>query len=115
LPLTPFSAKKKDWKKLYELARAWIQEIENKEMKTNWYKILEYNFPELKLELDVWSGTYIRSIWYWLWKEFWLWWILTQLRRISIWDYKIDNLELNKNATFFMKEKDDVDFVYWEI
>ena len=34
LPLTPFSAKKKDGKKLYDLARKWEQIIENRLMKT---------------------------------------------------------------------------------
>ncbi len=112
LPLTPFSAKKKDGKKLYELAREWIQNIENKPMKVNWYEILEYSFPKLKLKLDVWSGTYIRSIWYRLWKKFWIGWILTELRRISIWNYNLEKIELDKQWTFFIKkdEKDE-----WEI
>jgi tRNA pseudouridine55 synthase len=35
LPLTPFSAKKKDGKKLYELAREGKQDIEDKLMKVN--------------------------------------------------------------------------------
>lgn len=53
LPLTPFSAKKKDGKKLYELARAGIEVNETREMIVNSYEILEYNFPILKLKLDV--------------------------------------------------------------
>jgi tRNA U55 pseudouridine synthase TruB len=117
LPLTPFSAKKKNWKKLYELARKWEKIIENKIMKINWYEILNYSFPTLELKLDVWSGTYIRSIWYWLWQQFWLWWILTELRRISIDNYTIDNINLNQNATFFIKkdweDKWEIVFNYW--
>jgi len=112
LPLTPFSAKKKNGKKLYELAREWIQEIEYKTMKINWYEILEYNFPELILKLDVWSGTYIRSIWYRLWKEFWTGWILTKLRRISMWKYNLDEIELDKKWTFFIKDWWEIDFKY---
>ncbi len=115
LPLTPFSAKKKDGKKLYELARQWIQEIENKTMKINWYQILEYNFPELKLKLDVWSGTYIRSIWYWLWKEFGTWGILTELKRISVWDYNLDKIKLDKQWTFFIKDWWEINFKYSQI
>lgn len=115
LPLTPFSAKKKNGKKLYELARQWIQKIENKTMKINWYKILDYNFPELKLELNVWSGTYIRSIWYWLWRQFWIGWILVELRRTSIWGYNLEKIKLDKQWTFFIKDWWEIDFKYWII
>jgi len=112
LPLTPFSAKKKDWKKLYELARNWNQIIENKIMKTYWYKILDYNFPTLKLELDVWSWTYIRSIWHRLGEQLWLGWILTELRRIKVWEYDLNKINLDKTATFFRKEEEDIKFKY---
>ena len=115
LPLTPFSAKKKDWKKLYDLARKWEQIVENRLMKTNWYKILDYKFPLLKLELDVGSWTYIRSIWHWLWEQFWLWWILTMLRRTRIWKYKLSEIVLDKEWIFFRKEWDDIIFRYWII
>jgi len=115
LPLTPFSAKKKDWKKLYELARNWNQIIENKIMKTYWYEILEYCFPILKLKLDVWSWTYIRSIRHWLWEQLGLGGILTELRRIRVWEYDLEKTNLDKSATFFRKEWDNVDFKYWII
>lgn len=110
LPLTPFSAKKKDGKKLYELARNWNQIIENKLMKTYWYEILEYDFPILKLKLDVGSWTYIRSIWHRLWEQFWLGGILTELRRIRVWDYNLNKIDLNKSATFYRKEWENIDF-----
>lgn len=112
LPLTPFSAKRKNWKKLYELARKWEQIVENKLMKIYWYEILEYDFPILKLKLDVWSGTYIRSIWHRLWEQFGIWWILVSLRRIWIWDYKLDEIKLDNEATFFRKNWDDIKFMY---
>ena len=115
LPLTPFSAKKKDGKKLYELARNWNQIIENKLMKTYWYEILEYSFPILKLKLDVGSGTYIRSIWHRLWEQFWLGWILTMLRRISVGEYELSKINLDKEWTFFRSEWDDISFKYWII
>lgn len=119
LPLTPFSAKKKNGKKLYELAREWEQNIENITMKINGYEILEYSFPCLKLKLDVWSGTYIRSIWYRLWQQFWIWWILIELRRISIWKYNLDKITLDKKWTFFIKKEWqnewEIEFKYWII
>ena len=113
LPLTPFSAKKKDWKKLYELARKWEQIIENRMMKTYEYEVLDYNFPEIKLRLDVWSWTYIRSIWHWLWEQFWLGWILTMLRRTRIGDYKLLKINLDKEWIFFMKDEKSISFMYW--
>ena len=112
LPLTPFSAKKKDGKKLYELARNGHQIIENKPMKTYWYEVLEYIFPILKLKLDVWSGTYIRSIWHRLGEQLWLGWILTELRRTRVWNYDLNKVNLDKRATFFRKEWDGVEFKY---
>lgn len=112
LPLTPFSAKKKDGKKLYELARNWNQIIENKIMKTYWYEILDYNFPTLKLKLDVWSWTYIRSIGHWLWDQFWLGGILTELRRTRVWEYDLKKINLDKSATFFRKEWKNAEFKY---
>lgn len=115
LPLTPFSAKKKDWKKLYDLARKWEQIIENRLMKINGYEVLDYQFPELKLRLDVGSWTYIRSIWHWLWEQFWLGWILTMLRRIRVGEYKLDEMNLDKSWTFFRKEWGDISFKYWII
>jgi len=115
LPLTPFSAKKKDWKKLYDLARKWEQIVENRIMKTYGYEVLDYNFPELKLRLDVGSWTYIRSIWHWLWEQFCLGWILTMLRRIRVWDYKMEEINLDKEWIFFRKEWDDISFKYWTV
>ena len=115
LPLTPFSAKKKDGKKLYDLARKWEQIVENRLMKTSGYEVLNYNFPELKLKLDVGSWTYIRSIWHWLGEQFWLGWILTMLRRIRVWEYELSKINLDKEWTFFRKEWDDISFKYWII
>lgn len=112
LPLTPFSAKKKEGKKLYELAREGKQEIEDKLMKVNAFEILNYDFPNLKLELNVGSGTYIRSIGYRLGKQLWLWGILTVLRRNSIWKYSLENTLLDKKAIFFHKEKGEIPFTY---
>ena len=89
LPLTMFSAKKKDGKKLYELAREGIDLKLKQKMKINSYEILEYDFPKLKLRLNVWSGTYIRSIGYWLGQQLGLGWTLTMLHRESIGPFKM--------------------------
>lgn len=58
-----FSAKKVGGKKLYDLARKGIV-IERKASKITINKInlIEYNFPELKIEIECSSGTYIRSL-----------------------------------------------------
>lgn len=94
LPIPAFSAKKKDGKRSYTLARKGNQELSYKEMKIYWFEILEYDFPILKIILDVWSGTYIRSIAYRLGQQFWLGWILTDLRRSSIGEWEIDEMEM---------------------
>lgn len=57
-----FSAKKINGKKLYELARAGkVIEREPVEIFVS-TKLLEYNYPKLKLEIFCSKGTYIRSI-----------------------------------------------------
>lgn len=89
LPLTPFSAKKVNWKKLYKDAFAGKQEIRSQIMTIYWYKIISYEFPWLEVELKVGSGTYIRSIAYRLGQEFNLWWVIKSLRRTTIWEYKL--------------------------
>jgi len=113
LPLTPFSAKKKNGKKLYELARKGEMIVEDEEMKIHRSEVLDYSFPELKLELEVGSWTYIRSIGYWLGQQFGLWGILTQLRRTVIWVYKIKDFEYQK-IEGQIKEK-DVEIWYAEV
>ena len=94
LPIPAFSAKKKEWKRSYELARKGEQKLSYKDMKIYWFEILEYSFPILKISLDVGSGTYIRSIAYWLWQQFWLGWILTDLRRTQIGEWKLDQMKM---------------------
>ena len=94
LPLTPFSAKKKDGKKLYELARSGQILTETRVMKTIDTKVLSYDFPLLQLSLHVGSGTYIRSIGYWLGQQFGLGGILTQLRRTSVGQFDLASMKL---------------------
>lgn len=117
LPLTPFSAKKRNGRKFYELARAGAIVNERRIMKIHTITILKYNFPELQLELDVGSGTYIRSIGHWLgeslknhqnthnnWSLENFWWILTSLRRSKIWKYHLENFMLENNVSRFDKK-----------
>lgn len=90
MPLPSFSAKKVNWKKLYDLAREWVDLNLSRVMKIYSYEILDYSFPVLKIKINVWSWTYIRSIAYWLGKEFWIWWVLSYLRRTRIWEFDLD-------------------------
>lgn len=89
MPLTPFSAKKIWWKKLYEYAREGNPRFIDIEMQVIKYEIIDYKFPELKIRLKVGSGTYIRSIAHWLWEKCWCGGILTQLHRESIGWFKV--------------------------
>jgi tRNA U55 pseudouridine synthase TruB len=59
----------------------------------------------LKIQVHVGSGTYIRSIAHWLGKQFWLGWILTQLRRTSIGPYKLPE-HFDHEVVYFKKEKE---------
>lgn len=82
-----FASKKVDGKKLYEYAREWKPYTLLSDMTINSYQIINYSFPVLELKLDVWSGTYIRTIWHLLWEKFGIGWTLTSLRRLSIWKW----------------------------
>ena len=58
-----FSAKKIKGKKAYELARRGKEfELEPKNVKIYYIKLLDYNYPELLIETKVSSGTYIRAL-----------------------------------------------------
>ncbi len=92
-----FSAKKKNGKKLYELARqSKMVELES-QMHIYDYEILSYDFPQVKIQTTVWGGTYIRSIAYWLGHQFNLGGTLSQLRRMSIGQYKLEKKKNKEN------------------
>lgn len=58
-----FSAKKVKGKKAYELARKGVElKLEPKLVKIYEIKLMDYNYPKLKLKTKVSSGTYIRSL-----------------------------------------------------
>lgn len=84
LPLTPFSAKKVAGKKLYVYAREGKPLFIEVPMKVISFQILDYTFPQITVELEVGSGTYIRSIGYRLGKQFGLGWTLSFLRRTKV-------------------------------
>ena len=106
LPLPTFSAKKQNWRRLYKDARKWKAEIQEKVMKIYSYNILEYNFPLLNIHFNVWSWTYIRSIWYRLGQKLWLWWALITLERASIWNTKLQNITNQYSAKWNIKGKE---------
>ncbi len=93
IPLTPFSAKKVNGKKLYEYARKGEPIHKNVPMNVIAYEILDYSFPHLKISFSVWSWTYIRSLAYVIGSHFGWGWILTQLRRTRIGKYTIEQLQ----------------------
>ncbi len=100
LPLTPFSAKKINGRKLYEYAREWKAIFLTVPMTVYGYEILDYQFPLLTCRLDVASGAYIRSIAHRLGRQFDIWWTLTMLRRIIIGEYSIEHIKNPKLATW---------------
>lgn len=106
LPLPAFSAKKKDGKRLYKLARSGKEVSETKVMKLKSFDILNYQFPEVSLRLEVWSWTYIRSIGYWLGQQFWLWGILTSLRRISLGERSLEHLHLDQEVEYTIRRRE---------
>ena len=62
LPLPAFSAKKLNGKRFYTFAREGEIKEETRIMKVFDYTIISYEFPVLKIQVHVGSGTYIRSI-----------------------------------------------------
>lgn len=92
LPLPPFSAKKVWGKKWYELARKGQQEIRYSDMTINSYRLLSYEPPFITLSVDVWSGTYIRSIAYDMWIKFGTWWVLHILERTRVWEFYLQDI-----------------------
>lgn len=102
---TKYSAIKIDWKKAYELARAWhVFEMKARKINISSYKLLEFDFPKITLEMTVSSWTYIRTIAEDIWKALWLNAYVTYLHRSWIW-------ELNEQEAVDIEEI----LVKWEI
>lgn len=98
LPLPNFSAKKVKGKRLYKEARKGKTEIQEKPMKIYNYEILDYQFPLLKLKLEVGSGVYIRSIGYRLGQQLGLGGALIQLERTSIGRVQLSDIGTENSA-----------------
>jgi tRNA pseudouridine55 synthase len=104
LLLPSFSAKKIWGKRMYKSAREWVVHEVQKEMDIYSINLLEYAFPYVKISCHVWSWTFIRSIAYTLWERLWTWWIITALRRETIWEYSLTDPTCIKDL-LAMKQK----------
>lgn len=87
-----YSAVKIDGRRAYDLARKGI-EVEMPERKVTVYelKLVDYNWPELKIDCKVSSGTYIRALGEDIGKALGVGGYLTELRRTEIGGYKIED------------------------
>jgi len=125
-----FSAVKIDWKRAYDLARKWKDfEIKSKKIEIFNINILNYNYPDLKVEIEVSAGTYIRSIARDLWEELKTWWYLVDLRRTKIaklnleQSIKLEEINLNTNLDvkeifdkrYFLEVDKNWNYNNWEI
>ena len=116
-----YSAKKINWQRAYNLVRAGKDfEIKASDIEIYNIKILDYDFPELKLKAKVSAWTYIRSIANDLWVELWLpWAYVSFLRRTKIWNLKVQEAQdldkFDKNQQLDLKKifKEDR-FIYLE-
>ena len=87
-----FSAIKINGERAYKLARKGQDfEIPSRDVEIYNIKILEYNYPELKIRVHCSSGTYIRTLAEDIGKALNTGAYLTALRRTKIGDYSIDN------------------------
>lgn len=87
-----YSAIKVDGQRAYKLARAGKEvKIEPREVTINRLEISNYNYPELKLEADVSSGTYIRTLAEDIGKVLGIGAYTSQLRRTLVGDYNLSN------------------------
>ncbi|MEX0877616.1 MAG: tRNA pseudouridine(55) synthase TruB, partial [Candidatus Spechtbacterales bacterium] len=89
-----YSAKKIKGKKAYELARKGeVPELKPKRVKIYEIKILNYNYPELKIKTKVSSGTYIRALARDIGRELGVGAYVSELRRTEIGKYKLEDAQ----------------------
>ena len=87
-----FSAVKKDGVRLYKLARKGVNvKVEKREITIHDFTITSINFPEIEFSVCCSKGTYIRSLANDYGKELGSGAHLSELRRISIGEYSVDN------------------------
>ena len=105
LSIPSFSAKKIAGKRMYKAARAWIELKADREMGISGYEIISYKWPLLTVSFDVESGTFIRSIAYWLGEQLGTGGVIRELRRTRIAKRKMDRLPdlitFSKNGTWY--------------
>ena len=86
-----YSAIKVDGQRAYKLARAGKEVIiEPRKTTINSLKVTSYEYPEAKIEVDVSSGTYIRTLVEDIAKELGTGAYTTELRRTSVGNFKIN-------------------------
>jgi tRNA pseudouridine55 synthase len=98
LPVPSFSAKKKDGKKLYDLARKGIMTQEMRIMRIHEVSQISISFPLVSCRISVGSGTYIRSIAYRLGQQLGTGGIVQELRRVSVGPYSLDEIVLDQEV-----------------
>jgi tRNA pseudouridine55 synthase len=95
--VTPlYSAKKVGGKKMYELARKGLGDTVARPIKQvtiHKLDLLDYAYPELKVEIDCTSGTYIRALARDIGEKLGCGAYLTELRRTRIGEYLIENAQ----------------------
>ncbi len=87
-----YSAKKVGGKKLYDLARQGI-EIERQPSEIEIYniKLLDYKYPDLKIEVDCSTGTYIRTLAHDIGEKLGCGAYCDELRRTRIGEYEVED------------------------
>ncbi len=96
-----YSAKKIGGKKLYDLARKGIEiEREPNEIEIFNIKLLDYNYPDLKIEVDCSTGTYIRTLAHDIGKKLDCGAYCDELRRTRIGEFDVDKA-IQPNDIFF--------------
>ena len=92
--LPTYSAVKVDGERAYKLARKGVEvEMPEREVEIYEIKVIEYNYPELKIFAHVSSGTYIRTLGEDIGEKLGVGGYLTALRRTKIGIHGIENAE----------------------
>lgn len=87
-----YSAKKIDGKRAYNLARSGEEfELEAKNVKIFEFKVMDYQFPNIRLEILCSTGTYIRTLVKDLGRELGTYATAIELRRVQIGRFKIED------------------------
>ncbi|WP_339909927.1 tRNA pseudouridine(55) synthase TruB [Symmachiella dynata] len=87
-----FSAVHIDGRRAYKMARAGkTLDIPARPVQVYRIEILNYSFPELEVEIECGSGTYIRSIGRDMGEELGCGAVMTQLERTRVGDYRLDS------------------------